>query len=177
MIEIATVGARFVGLDIPRDQVIDKNFTDQLKKKICKVEPRFKHYRMVLINCLPFYNPAATNHSGEHVQIIENIMHEGEFAKILKYVKDTLNEMYADCTDLRMPLFVLWCKSGRHRSVGFAAILRFILGQLRHDVPATTHMSSCHWHPKFCHMKCKLCQPSSRKQAALEYAFELFSEL
>jgi hypothetical protein len=148
-----------------------------LKTKINEKEPSFVGAIYLWIDCFPFYNPSHTRHTGENVNILETLFREEMFSPLLAGVKEQLAELVAEDHKGRKVVFICFCKSGRHRSVAFAAFLRYILQCSGFPTPATMHLSSDRWQDHLCHKGCRDCQASDRKILALDGAWELWKTL
>ena len=74
---------------------------------------------------------------------------------------------------------VTFCKSGRHRAVGVARIVRHLLSRdRRYEVDEPVHLNRTAWPRWFCHGTCHECAHSHpRKAAALDVALRLWRNL
>ena len=139
---LATVGVEKLGLHYPRGGEANETYIKELTERIAR-EPNFENYDICLLNTTTFWNPHAVRHSGEHVEILEQMVRLDAFPKLLQTVKTQLKNIgKTGSRGRRMIAFVCWCRSGRHRSVGFAACLRYVFQKLGYIVPETIHLSS-----------------------------------
>ena len=117
------------------------------------------------------------NHIGENEEVIHNIVANPQFKKVLREVKQHWRSGVVD----NMFKLVIWCKSGRHRSVALAAITKYILTREGCEVATNTHLNQKDWYKTWKLCKGIDCPPctnlTDRKLQAFKVAYDMWKTL
>jgi len=124
-----------------------------------------------------------TKHTGNHPEILKQLIHHRNFDKWLPWVKRKFTKAMIDWfqeedkqhgADRRHFIVVMYCKSGRHRSVAASEILRHIFLETGWACLKTRHLSLAHTRT-LCGTKCWDCaQRPPDCQEALSLALKLW---
>jgi len=106
----------------------------------------------LVVDARGFPDPASIGagygHTGHHPEITQRIMNHFNFRPWLRQVKHRfLIAASSSCSDVGLALY---CRSGKHRSVATALILRHILQMEQWRVAEVQHLSQEFWGRKVC---------------------------
>lgn len=121
----------------------------------------------LIVKAKNLFDPnGSRHHTGAHPEHLEQLLRQqnlsGHFKTIKKWFRDKM-------ASSQMPLHLgIWCKKGKHRSVGLATLVGHCLLKVEGCQVNLTHMAAEHFncgHPGACH-ECtghKLCSTDMKK--------------
>ena len=126
-----------------------------------------------------FYGPHSSNifhkHIGFHPEIIKQLVLSPDFEPWLKRFRDDLWKALVH--DEHRPVFVLYCNSGRHRSVAMSEIVKLCLEE---DAAAETininvwNFAQQFWHRSTCDGRCRVCSAPRHATPELRHASNIW---
>ena len=155
------------------DTIFRVEFLKQLRRDVRELRDAED---VILVNCLGFSDPCHIGHIGENIFIIEKMQTTEGFPLAMRKLKKDIKWFESVHEDTLTPLhIVFFCRSGKHRSVGFARCASHVLQPFM-SVKDVRHIARRGWQKHIC-TDCYHCGPSQRKSRALAYAAEVYSEV
>eukprot|EP00435_Cladocopium_sp_Y103_P040554 s2415_g11.t1 len=152
-------------LQIDRKEVQIDVLTCGLRdRERCEEEAHF------VVDMRSFYDPGCgplKRHDGRHNEIIRRMVHHHLFTDLVRDLRQQLEEHLEDQSN-RSVKFLLFCKSGRHRSVAAGGLLHYILLSEGYSSTELHHVSlgdgcGCDICSKPSAQRCLACEEGLRK--------------
>ena len=127
----------------------------------------------------PREKKVAMGHIGIHPQVIHRIVHHDEFPGFLRMFHRQWLRVNKNCSKQKSEWIVaFYCKSGTHRSVALAEIIRSIFSSDEgFEVLAVTHLAKPKWGKRICKGTCLECTfPSQHRQHDLQHALQMWQQ-
>ena len=160
-VTIVTAGAHCV---LPNGNIFSTNniLTNLVKEGAAGIRQGVGYNRVYMYDLRSFHDPHSSKklrrHVGFHPEIIKGLVHSDspDFLQWLMRVRDEL--LNALLNDKHPPVFVFYCKSGRHRSVAASEIVKYCLEQDNRMRIHVWHFAQQFWHRSTCEGRCKVCR-------------------